>query len=486
MRRSASLLFLGSALAVGCAPYDAELKGSWHVWLAANSSNIVKNDDLAGLESQSTHYECSRTYDADKGRWADGYIGPRESDGMEMLGYGTIAQIDAGEISDPRSTAWQSEKYVGGACQSEQVAGADTPDDPSDDYFALLSAYAFPRQDDNPDTEEDESQWAEIPPDEELVDYPLEAMCTQEMMRKFVEDCEPVKAASGGAYFLDQDGYYAMKGSLEPWRTEALLTGEGELQLSFHQEIEGEDWQLIWTIDPDFKPESCVSTEDGNAEVVPVHGSSWLEEWSADEDGYTIYYVNSGAYHSPDRGSTLWYYPADWVSGFGYAKFIGEEFLNVQPRVRNSIAAIDTELAYEDLDENGIPDEQEAFIADEQFNTLTDAAEWVEIAGASSGDWMMEVKLEDNLWRPLDPLQGGLDGWTERNYSWVRIKDGSDVKEGGSVQGDFQITMSGLESNSQMVVRGEFKVDELKVDKWAYPVLEDELRADEDGQAYCK
>jgi hypothetical protein len=306
------------------------------------------------------------------------------------------------------------------------------------------------------------------------------------MMRKFVEDCEPVKAASGGAYFLDQDGYYAMKGSLEPWRTEALLTGEGELQLSFHQEIEGEDWQLIWTIDPDFKPESCVSTEDGNAEVVPVHGSSWLEEWSADEDGYTIYYVNSGAYHSPDRGSTLWYYPADWVSGFGYAKFIGEEFLNVQPRVRNSIAAIDTELAYEDLDENGIPDEQEAFIADEQFNTLTDAAEWVEIAGASSGDWMMEVKLEDNLWRPLDPLQGGLDGWTERNYSWVRIKDGSDVKEGGSVQGDFQITMSGLESNSQMVVRGEFKVDELKVDKWAYPVLEDELRADEDGQAYCK
>lgn len=489
MRFSASLLFLAPALAVGCAPYDAEIEGSWHVWLAANSSNVVENNELELLDDQSTHVECSRTYDVNKERWADGYIGPRESDGMELLDYQTIAQIDAGEISDPRSTKWQDAKFVGGACQATQIAGEDTLDDPSDDEFALISAYAFPRQDDDDATEEDESLLPEIPADEDLADFPLEAMCTQDMMRKFVEDCEPIQDATGGSFFLDQDGYYALKGEIDPWRTEALLTGEGELQLGFHMELEGDDFEVIWTIDPDFNPQSCVSIgedSDEGAEIVPVHGSNWLDEWSADEDGHTIYYINSGAFHSPDRGETLWYYPADWVSGMGYSKFLGEEFLNVQPRVRAAIAEIDTSLEYEDLNGNGIADEQEAFVAEENYNAALDAAEWAELAGATDGNWSMEVKVEDNIWRPLDELQGGLDGWTERNYSWVRIKNGSKIEEGGSVEGDFQVTLSGLESNSQMVLRGEFKVEELKIDKWSYPVLEDELRKAEGGEAYCK
>jgi hypothetical protein len=485
MRHSAYLLILSPVLAAGCAPNDAEMKGSWHVWLAANSSNVVDNDDLESLDENSTHYECSRTYDADKERWADGYVGPREADGMEMIGYEAVAQIDSGSTADPRKTDWQDARFVGGPCQATQTDGVDTPET-DDDYFELLPAYAFPRQQDNPDTDEDESLYADIPLDEDLADYPLEAICTQEMMRKYVEDCEPIKAATGRSSFLDQDGYYALKGTLEPWRTEAILTGEGELQLAFHQNIEGEDWQMIWTIDPDFKPETCVSTEDGEAESVPVHGLSWVEQWSLDEDGYDIYYINAGAFHSPDRGSTLWYYPSDWVPGSAYAKFIGEEFLNVQPLVRNSIEEIDPELAYEDADGSGFPDEQEAFVDEELNRVNTDAAEWVELAGATQGDWVMEVKMEDNIWRPLDTLQGGLDGWTERNYSWVRIKSGSAIKEGGKVEGDFQITMSGLESNSQMVVRGEFTIAELRVDKWAYPVLEDELRASEIGQAYCK
>jgi len=483
MRHSASILFLAPiiAQAVACAPYDAEIKGSWHVWLAANSSNTVETDAIEELDNKATHYECVRTWDISKERWADGYIGPREEDGMEWLGHNTIAAINAGEQSDPRKTGWQDSKFVGGPCQAEQIEGADTVADPSDDVFALLPSHAFPV--DDPDTTEiDESFVA----DEDLVDYPLEAICTQDMMRKYVEDCEPLQDASGGSYFLDEDGYYAMKGGIEPWRTEAILTGEGELQLAFHQEIQGEDWHLIWTIDPDFKPEACVSTEDGEAEVVPVHGSSWLEEWSIEEDGYTIYYVNAGAFHTPDRGETLWYYPSDWTSGFSYAKFIGEEFINVQPRVRNSIESIDEELAYEDLDENGVPDEQEDFIAEESFSTALDQTEWIENAGASYDGWNYQVKLEDNLWRPLDTVPGGLDGWTERNYSWVRIKDGSNIKEGGSVKGDFQITLSGIESNSRMVIQGEFTVDELKVDKWAYPVLEEELRESEQGEKFCK
>jgi hypothetical protein len=243
---------------------------------------------------------------------------------------------------------------------------------------------------------------------------------------------------------------------------------------------------MIWTIDPEFKPETCVSTEDGEAEVVLVGGSSWVDEWSADEEGHDIYYINSGAYHSPDRGDTLWYYPREWTAGNGYAKFIGEEFLSVQPIVSNAIVEIDPELAYEDADGNGLADEQEAFVDAERAATGIDASGWVENAGASYDDWELEVRLEDNLWRPLDTVQAGLDGWTERNYSWVRIKDGSKIQEEGKVSGDFQVVLSGLESNSRFVVRGEFSVDELRVDKWSYPVLEDELRALPQGEAYCK
>ncbi len=48
MRHSASALFLVpfALQAVACAPDDAEIKGSWHVWLAANSSNTVDNEDI--------------------------------------------------------------------------------------------------------------------------------------------------------------------------------------------------------------------------------------------------------------------------------------------------------------------------------------------------------------------------------------------------------------------------------------------------------
>jgi hypothetical protein len=457
MRKSAALLLLPLlAQTVGCAPFDAEIKGSWHLWLAANSSNTVENDELKEIDDIATRYECVRTWDEVDERWADGYIGPREDDD------------------------WASDQFVGNPCQAELIAGADTPDDESDDEYQLLDGLRWIRPEDNPRTDDvDESNVEEER-------FFMEDYCSQEMMQKYVEDCTPLTEVASTSNFLRQDGYYAMKGGLDPWRTEAILTGEGHLQLSFHQNVQGEDWQMIWTIDPEFKPETCVSTEDGEAEVVLVGGSSWVDEWSADEEGHDIYYINSGAFHSPDRGDTLWYYPREWTAGNGYAKFIGEEFLSVQPIVSNAIVEIDPELAYEDADGNGLADEQEAFVDAERAATDLDASGWVENAGASYDDWELEVRLEDNLWRPLDTVQAGLDGWTERNYSWVRIKDGSKIQEEGKVSGDFQVVLSGLESNSRFVVRGEFSVDELRVDKWSYPVLEDELRALPQGEAYCK
>jgi hypothetical protein len=454
MRHSASVLFIIplTLQAVACAPDDAEIKGSWHVWLAANSSNTIENEDIPNVEEASTHFECVRTWDLDKDRWADGYIGPED--------------LDSWDLDDPM--------YVGGPCQATVADDGDTEDDISDDTYELYPGLIADEGDDPT--------------------Y-LESVCTQEMMAKFVADCSPIQESTGSSAFLAEDGYYALQGDLEAWRTEAILTGENELQISLHQRIAGEDWHFIWVIDPDHRPVRCDSrdvaeggdpSEGGGAEVVPIGGNTWVDEWSATEDGYSIYYINAGAFHTPDQGDTLWYFPRTWTAGFGYGKFIGEEFLSVTPVIRNTLSFVDEELDYPDANGDGVPDEQAANIDQEVAAAQIDQGEWVNNAGAYTKDgWEFEVKVEDNLWRPLDTRPSGLDGWTERNYSWVRIADGSDIKEGGKVTGDFQLVMSGLESNSRMIVRGEFKVEELRVDKWAYGILEEEKRAEEGGSAFC-
>jgi len=442
MRHSASALFLVpvTLLASACAPDDAEIKGSWHVWLAANSSNTVENEDIPNIDDASTHFECVRTWDLEKERWADGYIGPED-------------------IND-----WDDPKYVGGPCQATVADDGGTEDDPSDDTYELYPGLVA-------DEGEDPTY--------------LEEVCTQEMMAKFVEDCGPIQDATGSSYFLAEDGYYAMQGDLDAWRTEAILTGENELQIALHQRIAGEDWHFIWVIDPDHNPVRCDSNETGGAEIVQIGGNNWVEEWSADEDGHSIYYINAGAYQTPDQGDTYWYFPRHWSSGFGYSKFIGEEFLSMPPVILNTLSSVSEELDYPDVNDDGVPDEQAANIAQEYVTADIDRSEWVNNAGAYTSDWELDIKVEDNLWRPLDTVPSGLDGWTERNYSWVRIADGSDIKEGGKVSGDFQLMLTGLESNSRMIVRGEFKVDELRIDKWAYPVLEEEKRAEENGSEFC-
>jgi hypothetical protein len=58
---------------------------------------------------------------------------------------------------------------------------------------------------------------------------------------------------------------------------------------------------------------------------------------------------------------------------------------------------------------------------------------------------------------------------------------------GGSVEGDFQILLHGYDSETRVVVQGTFKVEEIKEDKYAYPVLEDERRGlkEFDGHSFC-
>ncbi len=144
----------------------------------------------------------------------------------------------------------------------------------------------------------------------------------------------------GAAELLSDDGYYGLQGSVTPWRTEALLNGEGDLQLAVHHQLEpGQDFRFVFSVDPDFEPTRCISTENG-AEIQQVDGDNWVDQWSADEDGYRIYYLNAGA-AQPQSGSPtetgVYYLTTDWLTGYGYAKFAGEEFNSVSNRFSAAI-----------------------------------------------------------------------------------------------------------------------------------------------------
>jgi hypothetical protein len=430
IRRTPLLIAALASTTMGCTPQDAIVDGVWFTWMSANTSGTVLENALDGkgddesLEDRATIYECSgRGWNSDLDAFDPGYVGPR-----------TEADYD-----DPR--------FIGGDCPKSGGS--------------------------------------------------YESYCADHV-DEMVEECEQINDLDFYPW-LQEDGFYALQGSLTPWRTEGLINGEGDLQLTIHQDLgNGEDFRFGFAIDPNFNPLDCVTGEDGEPEIVQVDGSDWVEEWSADEDGYDIYYLNAGAYqvYQGSTSNEFWYLTTDWLSGFGFAKFSSDEY--------NSRST-----AYGHYDEDGDGPEfsetnNPSFIGvlDRENPDLDAYADWAdelqvradawelevtEVAGAHvEGVPQFELKIEDNIWRPIDLDPAGLDGWMEMHASYVRISDDSDISEGGQVSGDYQILYDAIDSSSRILVKGTFEIPSLRTDPWAYPVLEDELRAAEGGNEYCQ
>ncbi len=106
------------------------------------------------------------------------------------------------------------------------------------------------------------------------------------------------------------------------------------------------------------------------------------------------------------------------------------------------------------------------------------------LGASKDGEPKFEHKVEKNDWRPIDNTISGLDGWMEVHSSWVRLKTGQTVAEGETVEGDFQILYEGSEGGSRVMIRGSFKIDELKADRWGYEILEDAKRK-ENKTPFC-
>ncbi len=516
---SLSLLLLPTML-VGCAPNDATIKdGKWLGWFASNSSSVVENDDIEGIDDKATIYACNEFVECAIGNYArlEGVTDLPEGASFEELTsfadfrenvesgvyaeLGRTASIDPNTLYNCVQGGWDPNngRFLN-TYHGPQVAG-----DHADERY-VGGACAYESEDDGSPT---------IGDDGRVVYYP--DSCGDAEVAAIIDECGPMvetRMKHGFHDWMTLDGFHALQGNIEPWRTEAMINGEGDLQLTIHFRINGEDVYFSWTIDPDFEPEQCVSNESGQAEVLGVDGGDWVGNWSADEDGNKIYYLNAGALQV--NANQTWYLPVDWLSGFGHANFIGEEFYSEPPAYGNYYNEF-FELAEAENGFFSVPDRNVLdFQDDETLSDAEKAAKWDELAAmqegwadtlrayadlwesemihgahaytgdAGSPDWTFEHKVEDNLWRQPDVFPSGIDGWMELHQSWVRIASNSKIEKGGTAKGDFQIVLTGAETFSRMVVKGEFDIENIREDRWAYPVLEDELRNSDFGSQYCK
>jgi len=316
------------------------------------------------------------------------------------------------------------------------------------------------------------------------------------------EACKSDGAAHRLDYFTWLDDYaywrkeasFAPDGELQAYRTEAVMTAEGDLQLTVHVNVDGiGDFRFGWTIDPLFQPTECRDTADGGAQQVNVDGN-WLEGWKQalgeDEEGL-LWPLNANAYQiNPSNAGQQWYLPQWWMAGVSFARLEDEEFFS---------------HATDYADPEGIPLYLNAYAGTDGYypapRMATDAAydNWIaqlkeyhanvtDTKKVGGSAFEPKFYVEDNSWRPQG-LEGasGLDGWAGVMPGWVRIKNPQDIVVGtdNPVEGDFQIYLEGLAAASKLLVRANFTIHEIREDVWGYGPTLQTLKREENGTPVC-
>ena len=287
-----------------------------------------------------------------------------------------------------------------------------------------------------------------------------------------------------------QAGFYVVQEELEPWRGEALMTSEGDLQISFHHRVPGgSDMRFVISIDPDFAPTTCIQDEDGVTQRVPMDGD-WIGEWSKElqkiaeledeerepyahlepylDDG-RLFFLNAFSYQfNPfDTSGSDWDLPDYWIAGAAQSKFVEEVMYHRstrygEPEVYNNIEASDTTeatgVSQEDLwycemasgdDPATAPCQNGNYIdLDSQDTHVREVAAGIhtELERMFTPDpdadpiFSYAPIAHTNYWRAPDGRAAGFDGWSELHYNYVVFSADSDLTEGGSAEGAFSLT----------------------------------------------
>jgi len=171
----------------------------------------------------------------------------------------------------------------------------------------------------------------------------------------------------------DEGAFHVVSEDLEPWRGDALITSEGDLEVSFHHHIPGgQDLRFLFSIDPDFAPQHCIQDDKGKTKRVPLDGD-WIQNWSDETLGWVrdnasdptgpygnsfdvlqpyldgkLYFLNALSYQydpiSPDTAPP-WDLPSAWQAGAAEGKFVEEDVFQRRARYGNPTAYNAIELS---------------------------------------------------------------------------------------------------------------------------------------------
>jgi hypothetical protein len=322
--------------------------------------------------------------------------------------------------------------------------------------------------------------------------------------------------------WLDDYAYFLHEGKVDAWRTEAVLTREGDLQLTVHMDIAKlGDFRFGWVIDPDFAPTLCVDGENGAEEVADE--GDWLTLWSEGLDKGKLWHLNAGSFQiNPSNEGIPWYFAQEWQAGYSFARFADEEFYGHATDYSDEyyrpfyVDAYGESSTYScgdaaDTDGDGLGDgadpdcevsgyEGASIPAPKNVNPDERYANWVEnveeffasdvtdLADIGKSDFPFQVMVEDNSGRPVDGTTAGFDGWLGVSPSWVRIDNPEDIKLNPDkpITGEFQVYLEGVAAASKMLVRGSFTINNVRDDVWGYyrGTLE-EVKAEENNTPTC-
>jgi hypothetical protein len=286
------------------------------------------------------------------------------------------------------------------------------------------------------------------------------------------EDCERVAPKWFG--WVDDYAYYLKEGKVETWRTEAVLTSEGDLQLTMHMDFpQFGDFRFGWVIDPDFQPTECRDGENG-AEESDIDGN-WLEGWSAQEEKGTLYHLNANAFQiNPSNNAVAWYFEQEWMAGYTFARFADEEFYGHAVDYSDEAYRpfyMSSDVGSDDGQEGtSIPKPRIDYPGWVSNVTEYFDSEVTDLQDIGKSAFPLSMKIEDNAWRTEDGVAAGLDGWLGVSPSWVRIDNPEDIAAGTKtpITGEFQIYLEGVAAASKVMVHGTFSIDNVREDVWGY------------------
>ena len=328
--------------------------------------------------------------------------------------------------------------------------------------------------------------------------------------------------------WANQAGFRVVAEELAPWRGEATITGEGDLQIGFHHALpSGADMRFIFAVDPDFQPLVCTTNDAGQVES-PKFDGDWVANWSTELeriqdlpapqraayehmepylDGGRLFFLNARSLQINPQVTDAgridgWSLPEQYVAGATTGKYAEEELtlrtsIFARPSVSDAFDPDDEEnpppfvggdLWWCELPDGAAPD-SEACIGDSRFENMAALRDEVEtVATETFQDFrtlFRPVAGDDpifayrpightNEWRPRDTIPTGFDSWGELHYSYVVFSEDSDLTVGGSAEGAFTLVLQARESFTRVVIKGQFEIDSISRDIWATQDLRSE------------